>query len=61
MRVLFAYLDPVTGSALVQVGLAAMAAVGLGYQYFRKGLQSTWSRLRGNDPGAEEPLEKADV
>lgn len=43
---LFAYLDPVTGSALVQVLLGAAAAIGLGWQYIRRWSRKAVSYLR---------------
>jgi hypothetical protein len=46
---IFGYLDPVTGSALVQVGLAALAAIGLGWQYVRKAGISFISAIRGGE------------
>ena len=47
MRTIFAYLDPVTGGALLQVFLGGLAAATLGYQYVRKGVSRVVSRLRG--------------
>jgi hypothetical protein len=44
---IFGYLDPVTGSAIVQALLGALAVVGLGWQYMRRGARSLWSTLRG--------------
>jgi hypothetical protein len=61
MRVTLAYLDPVTGSALVQMVLAGMAVVGLGYQYFRKGLTTTWSRIRRTTTKSDESTTPVDV
>jgi hypothetical protein len=45
LRLVFAYLDPVTGGALLQVLLAAAAAVGLGYQYIRRFFRSMKDRF----------------
>ncbi len=45
MRPVFAYLDPVTGGALLQVLLAAAAVVGLGYQYIRRFFKSVVARF----------------
>jgi len=45
MHPILGYLDPVTGSALLQVLLAAAAAVGLGYQYIRRGFRSMMNRF----------------
>jgi len=46
---IFGYLDPVTGSALLQVGLAALAAIGLGWQYVRKAARTMMTAIRGDD------------
>jgi hypothetical protein len=46
-RYVLAYLDPVTGSALFQVLLGAAAVIGLGYQYIRKAVTTTWAKIRG--------------
>jgi len=43
------YLDPVTGSALLQVALGALAAIGLGWQYVRKAFRTLVARFRGED------------
>lgn len=40
----FGYLDPVTGSAIIQVLLGALAVVGLGWQYVRKAFNTTFRR-----------------
>ena len=40
------YLDPVTGNALIQIGLAAMAAIGLGWQYVRKAFRGVALAIR---------------
>lgn len=57
---IFAYLDPVTGSALIQAALGAMAAVGLGWQYVRKGYRTIWGKLHSNttnpEPASEPPV-----
>lgn len=57
---IFGYLDPVTGSALLQVGLAALAAIGLGWQYVRKAFRDVIARFRGDvtTPPAEPALEQ---
>lgn len=44
---IFGYLDPVTGSALLQVGLGVLAAAGLGWQYVRKFTRTVLARFRG--------------
>jgi hypothetical protein len=54
---IFGYLDPVTGSALVQVALGALAALGLGWQYVRKGTRDVMTRFRGE---TAEPVAVAD-
>ena len=41
---IFGYLDPVTGSAIMQVLLGALAVVGLGWQYVRKGFLTMFNR-----------------
>jgi hypothetical protein len=46
---IFGYLDPVTGSALVQVALGALAAIGLGWQYVRKAGNGFISAIRGGE------------
>jgi hypothetical protein len=61
MRLVLAYLDPVTGSALVQVLLGAAAVIGLGYQYIRKGLQTVWSKVRRNAPETQGETTPVDV
>lgn len=54
---IFGYLDPVTGSALLQVGLGALAAFGLGWQYIRKGFRTLTAKLRGDTaPVDTEPV-----
>lgn len=45
MHPILAYLDPVTGSALLQVLLAAAAVVGLGYQHVRRWLRNLKNRF----------------
>ena len=54
MRPVFAYLDPVTGGALLQVLLAAAAAVGLGYQYIRRFFKNVKSRFISEEAVPEE-------
>ena len=46
MKLVLAYLDPVTSGAIMQVLLGALAVVGLGYQYIRKGAKSLLARIR---------------
>lgn len=53
---LFGYLDPITGSALLQVLLGALAAAGLGWQYIRKGTRTFWGRFRNVEESAVEPV-----
>lgn len=55
---IFGYLDPVTGNALLQLGLAALAAVGLGWQYVRRAFRSLVARVRPRDQ-AKETLTEA--
>jgi len=54
LHTVFAYLDPVTGGALLQVLLAAAAAVGLGYQYIRRGFKNLKSRFLTPKTAPEE-------
>jgi hypothetical protein len=53
---IFAYLDPVTGSAIMQVLLGALAVAGLGWQYVRKGFNTLFRRPASTDsqPEAEK-------
>ncbi len=46
MRVVFAYLDPVTVSALAQVALGIDAAVSLGYHFLRRRIGDFIAKLR---------------
>jgi len=57
----FAYLDPVTGSALFQILLAVAAAAGLGYQYIRRGFSVLKERLFPTKKTEEENSEPASV
>ena len=61
MKLVFGYLDPVTGSALVQILLGAAAVIGLGYQYFRKGIRSVWARISRADATQDKESTTADV
>lgn len=56
----FAYLDPVTGSALLQVGLGVLAAAGLGWQYVRKFTRTLVARFRGESSVSADAM-TADV
>lgn len=56
---IFAYLDPVTGSAIVQVLLGALAVVGLGWQYVRKGTSDFLARFKRSDAIDTEEPERA--
>jgi len=47
------YLDPVTGSAIIQVLLGALAVVGLGWQYVRRGFNTLFRRETGTDSESE--------
>ena len=51
---LWAYIDPGSGSMLVQVILAGILAVPF---FFRRTIGDVWHRVRGGDgkPAAEEP------
>jgi hypothetical protein len=51
---IFGYLDPVTGSALLQVGLGALAALGLGWQYVRKFSRTLLARFRGESSSSAD-------
>lgn len=54
---IFGYLDPVTGSALLQVALAGLAALGLGWQYVLKGFRTLTAKLRGDTASVDtEPV-----
>lgn len=56
---IFGYLDPVTGSAILQVLLGALAVLGLGWQYVRKAFNTVFRRElpRDNEPeGEKAPL-----
>jgi len=57
---IFGYLDPVTGSALIQVALGALAALGLGWQYMRKGARTLFARFRGEAPVGSVDLVDSD-
>lgn len=61
MQMLFAYLDPVTGSALAQLGLAALAVAGLGWQYVRKGFRWVAGRVSPKAPDAETTTDAGEV
>ena len=50
---IFGYLDPVTGSAIMQVLLGALAVVGLGWQYVRKGFLTFFNRTPKTEPEKE--------
>ena len=54
MRLVFAYLDPVTGGALFQIILGMAAVAGLGYQYVKKWGRSLFARLRPEVEVTEE-------
>lgn len=41
---IFGYLDPVTGSAILQVLLGALAVLGLGWQYVRQAFRTIFKR-----------------
>lgn len=50
---IFGYLDPVTGTAIMQVLLGALAVVGLGWQYVRKAFNATFRRGQTTDSKPE--------
>lgn len=50
---ILAYLDPITGGALMQVVLGGLAAVGLGYHYLRRRANSLISRFRSQESSDE--------
>lgn len=50
---IFGYLDPVTGSAIMQVLLGVLAVIGLGWQYVRKGFNTLFRRQPGTDTEPE--------
>jgi hypothetical protein len=55
MRQVFAYLDPGTGSMVLQVIVGGLAAVGVAGRYY-------WRRITGRaKPGQEEESEKAEA
>jgi hypothetical protein len=54
MRLVFAYLDPVTGSALAQVALGIAAAVSLGYHFLRRRITGLFSRFRSRSTSSPE-------
>jgi hypothetical protein len=60
-RFVFAYLDPVTGSALLQMLLGAAAVVGLGYQYIRKAVNTVLARIRGTEAQPQPESSTADL
>jgi hypothetical protein len=51
---LWAYLDPGSGSMLVQVILAGILAVPF---FFRRTITDAWHRVRGGEPSADQPEE----
>jgi len=46
---ILAYLDPVTGSALLQILLGAAAVVGLGWQYLRRWSRNLMSHIKSRE------------
>lgn len=55
MRAVFAYLDPVTGSALAQLALGIAAAVSLGYHFLRRRIADLIARFREQPASHSEP------
>lgn len=49
-----AYLDPGTGSMIVQAFIAAVAAVGVTYGVFKRRIRDYWTRLPGRGKDAAE-------
>jgi len=60
MEPVFAYLDPMTGSTLMQILLGALAAVSVGYQVLRRRAGDLWIRFR-RSPSNDEADESAPV
>jgi hypothetical protein len=52
----YAYLDPGTGSMVVQAVIAALAAAGVAFSVFRRKLRSFVTRIfrKGKNPNREE-------
>jgi hypothetical protein len=50
MHSLFAYIDPGSGSLVIQAVIAAFVAVPF---FFRSRARSLWERLRGTEPPAD--------
>ena len=55
---LLAYIDPGSGSMLLQVVLASVLAIPF---FFRRVISDTWHRVRGGDDPDVEPAEPAEV
>jgi hypothetical protein len=55
---LLAYIDPGSGSMLLQVILAGVLAVPF---FFRRVISDTWHRVRGGDRTQREPVPREDV
>ena len=49
---MWAYIDPGSGSMLLQVLLAGILAVPF---FFRRTISDIWHRVRGGEPSTEEP------
>lgn len=52
MRFLLAYIDPGSGSLLLQMLLAAVLSVPF---FFRRSIGGAWQRLRGTSPKVRKP------
>jgi hypothetical protein len=53
---LWAYIDPGSGSMLLQVILAGILAVPF---FFRRTIADVWHRVRGDQPSEEQPTSAA--
>lgn len=53
-----AYIDPGSGSMLLQVVLASVLAIPF---FFRRVISDTWHRVRGGNDPVVEPTEPVDV
>lgn len=60
MEPVIAYLDPMTGSTLMQILLGALAAISVGYQVLRRRAGDLWLRFR-KAPTTSEADESAQV
>lgn len=58
---IFGYLDPATGSVLMQILVGGLAAVGLGWRYITKATRTMFSKSRPVDSGRAEQPDGTDV